>query len=93
MPLYRRSVQYWQQPERVLAEVYRVLKPGGVVIITFSNRLFYNKVCAHAAMLHRVRSRWLTMDHIEACHAGWWCPSCPRHAQLHGWLCQDPVCM
>lgn len=37
------SVQYWQQPERVLAEVYRVLKPGGLCIITFSNRLFYNK--------------------------------------------------
>ncbi|PNH11748.1 hypothetical protein TSOC_001390 [Tetrabaena socialis] len=37
------SVQYLQQPERVFAEVYRVLKPGGVFIITFSNRLFYNK--------------------------------------------------
>lgn len=39
-----RSVQYMQQPERVFAEIYRVLKPGGVVIVTFSNRLFYNKV-------------------------------------------------
>ncbi|KAG2433869.1 hypothetical protein HXX76_008222 [Chlamydomonas incerta] len=37
------SVQYLQQPERVFAEVYRVLKPGGVFIITFSNRLFYTK--------------------------------------------------
>lgn len=40
------SVQYLQQPERVLAEVYRVLKPGGVVIITFSNRMFYTKAVA-----------------------------------------------
>jgi ubiquinone/menaquinone biosynthesis C-methylase UbiE len=32
-----------QQPEKVLAEIYRVLKPGGVVIFTFSNRMFYNK--------------------------------------------------
>jgi ubiquinone/menaquinone biosynthesis C-methylase UbiE len=31
-------VQYLQQPERVFAEVYRVLKPGGVAIFTFSNR-------------------------------------------------------
>lgn len=38
------SMQYMQQPERVLAEVYRVLKPGGVCIVTFSNRLFYTKV-------------------------------------------------
>jgi hypothetical protein len=32
-----------QQPERVFAEIYRVLKPGGVVIMSFSNRMFYTK--------------------------------------------------
>eukprot|EP01025_Chloroclados_australasicus_P025884 TRINITY_DN25759_c0_g1_i2.p1 TRINITY_DN25759_c0_g1~~TRINITY_DN25759_c0_g1_i2.p1 ORF type:complete len:286 (-),score=15.54 TRINITY_DN25759_c0_g1_i2:214-1032(-) len=37
------SVQYLQQPEKVFAEIFRVLKPGGVLIITFSNRLFYTK--------------------------------------------------
>mmetsp|Transcript_18080 Transcript_18080/g.46317 ORF Transcript_18080/g.46317 Transcript_18080/m.46317 type:complete len:298 (+) Transcript_18080:244-1137(+) len=37
------SVQYMQQPERVFAEIFRVLKPGGVCIITFSNRQFYQK--------------------------------------------------
>ena len=37
------SVQYFQQPEKVFAEVHRVLKPGGVVIVTFSNRMFGNK--------------------------------------------------
>jgi SAM-dependent methyltransferase len=37
------SVQYLQQPERVFAEIYRVLRPGGVCIITFSNRMFYDK--------------------------------------------------
>ncbi|EFJ42486.1 hypothetical protein VOLCADRAFT_66880, partial [Volvox carteri f. nagariensis] len=40
------SVQYLQQPERVFAEIYRVLKPGGVCIITFSNRMFYSKAIA-----------------------------------------------
>jgi SAM-dependent methyltransferase len=40
------SVQYMQQPERVFAEIYRVLKPGGVVIISFTNRLFYEKAVA-----------------------------------------------
>ncbi len=37
------SVQYMQQPERVFAEIHRVLKPGGVCIMTFSSRLFYSK--------------------------------------------------
>jgi ubiquinone/menaquinone biosynthesis C-methylase UbiE len=37
------SIQYLQQPERVLMEVNRVLKPGGVCIVTFSNRMFYTK--------------------------------------------------
>ncbi|XP_010248712.1 PREDICTED: uncharacterized protein LOC104591543 [Nelumbo nucifera] len=37
------SVQYLQQPEKVFAEVVRVLKPGGVFIVSFSNRMFYEK--------------------------------------------------
>ncbi|KAL3611997.1 hypothetical protein D5086_003017 [Populus alba] len=37
------SVQYLQQPEKVFAEVFRVLRPGGVFIVSFSNRLFYEK--------------------------------------------------
>jgi len=37
------SVQYLQYPERVFAEIYRVLKPGGSVIISFSNRMFFEK--------------------------------------------------
>ncbi|XP_078172272.1 S-adenosyl-L-methionine-dependent methyltransferases superfamily protein [Carex rostrata] len=37
------SVQYLQQPEKVFAEVFRILKPGGVFIVSFSNRMFYEK--------------------------------------------------
>jgi SAM-dependent methyltransferase len=37
------SVQYLQFPERVFAEIHRILKPGGIVIISFSNRMFYQK--------------------------------------------------
>lgn len=40
------SVQYIQYPEKILAEVYRVLKPGGIVIFSFSNRMFYQKAIA-----------------------------------------------
>lgn len=37
------SVQYLQRPEAVFAEIYRILKPGGIAIISFSNRMFYQK--------------------------------------------------
>lgn len=37
------SVQYLQYPETVFAEICRVLKPGGVAIVSFSNRMFYQK--------------------------------------------------
>ncbi|WOD40959.1 class I SAM-dependent methyltransferase [Nodosilinea sp. E11] len=40
------SVQYLQQPEVVFAEIYRVLKPGGIAIVSFSNRMFYQKAIA-----------------------------------------------
>ncbi|NJL86710.1 MAG: class I SAM-dependent methyltransferase [Leptolyngbyaceae cyanobacterium SM1_1_3] len=40
------SVQYLQYPEKVFAEIYRVLKPGGIAIISFSNRMFYQKAIA-----------------------------------------------
>ncbi|NJN58148.1 MAG: class I SAM-dependent methyltransferase [Leptolyngbyaceae cyanobacterium SL_5_9] len=37
------SVQYLQYPEQVFAEIYRILKPGGLCMISFSNRMFYQK--------------------------------------------------
>jgi len=37
------SVQYYSEPERVFAEVARVLRPGGVAIFSFSTRMFATK--------------------------------------------------
>lgn len=37
------SVQYLQYPEAIFTEIHRILKSGGVVIISFSNRMFYQK--------------------------------------------------
>ncbi|WP_008312430.1 class I SAM-dependent methyltransferase [Leptolyngbya sp. PCC 6406] len=40
------SVQYLQYPEAVFAEIHRILKPGGIAIVSFSNRMFYQKAIA-----------------------------------------------
>ena len=40
------SVQYLQYPEAIFSEIHRVLKPGGVVIVSFSNRMFFQKAIA-----------------------------------------------
>jgi len=37
------SIQYLQYPEAVFTEIHRILKPGGVAIVSFSNRMFYQK--------------------------------------------------
>ena len=37
------SVQYLQYPDAIFSEIYRILKPGGIAIISFSNRMFYQK--------------------------------------------------
>ncbi len=56
------SVQYLQQPVAVFAEVARVLRPGGIFAITFSNRCFPTKAVAV----------WLSTDdaqHLELVRA------------------------
>ena len=37
------SVQYLTRPVEVMAEVARVLRPGGVLVVSFSNRMFATK--------------------------------------------------
>ncbi|NTW21633.1 MAG: methyltransferase domain-containing protein [Nostocales cyanobacterium W4_Combined_metabat2_030] len=37
------SVQYLQYPDAIFHEIHRILKPGGIAIISFSNRMFYQK--------------------------------------------------
>jgi SAM-dependent methyltransferase len=37
------SMQYLQYPEAVCSEIHRILKPGGIAIISFSNQMFFQK--------------------------------------------------
>ena len=40
------SIQYLEQPVPVLRELARVLRPGGLLVISFSNRCFWAKAVA-----------------------------------------------
>ncbi|MBE9129392.1 MULTISPECIES: methyltransferase domain-containing protein [unclassified Coleofasciculus] len=40
------SVQYLQYPDAVFSEIHRILKPRGIAIISFSNRMFFQKAIA-----------------------------------------------
>ena len=53
------SIDYLVRPIDVLREVARVVKPGGLVVCTFSNRCFPTKV---------IRG-WLAMDEAQRCVA------------------------
>jgi len=46
------SVEYLVQPRRIFAEVLRVLRPGGVFVLTFSNRWFPGKAVNVWGELH-----------------------------------------
>ena len=49
------SVQYLQRPEEVFAEVYRVLKPGGVFIVSFSKSDVLREGHRGVARRHRIQ--------------------------------------
>jgi ubiquinone/menaquinone biosynthesis C-methylase UbiE len=54
------SIEYLVQTRAVLADVYRVLKPGGKLLITFSNRFFPSKTIRLWKLLHPVeRLNWV----------------------------------
>eukprot|EP00977_Amphora_coffeiformis_P022244 scaffold10660_cov176-Amphora_coffeaeformis.AAC.3 len=49
------SVDYLVQPRRVFAEIHRLLRPGGVALMSFSNRCFPTKAI----------TMWLQADDID----------------------------
>lgn len=59
------SVQYLTQPAEVFSEVLRVLKPGGVCVVSFSNRCFMTKAVRVWLATTDSGHRILVRGHLE----------------------------
>ena len=90
------SVQYLQQPEVVFAEIYRVLKPGGVAIVSFSNRMFYQKAITvwrdgrEADRVALVKSYVKSVPGFSAPEVIAYVPPVPGILQMLGFATGDP---
>ncbi len=58
------SVEYLTRPREVFAEAARVLAPGGVMLVGFSNRWFPPKVTALWTFLHEFERLGLVLDYL-----------------------------
>src|SRR5579863_4775749 len=81
------SIQYLQQPVAVLREVLAILKPGGVVAITFSNRCFPTKAVSIWQALDMGHHTKLASLYLE--QAGF--PAVEARTLIPQGLDQDPL--
>jgi SAM-dependent methyltransferase len=63
-------VQYLTQPVAVFAAVNRVLRPGGIFVVSFSNRCFPTKAIAAWLAMHDRQHVALVVRYFEL--AGGW---------------------
>lgn len=60
------SVEYLIHPETVFDELARVLRPGGLLIVTFSNRWFPPKVIRIWEELHEFERMGLVLEYFQS---------------------------
>ncbi len=90
------SIQYLQYPEAILSEVQRILKPGGVVIVSFSNRMFYQKAIqlwregTEKSRVHLVKRYFQSVPGFTPVEIIIGLPKVPRIWQILGWAGGDP---
>ncbi|MDX1994487.1 MAG: class I SAM-dependent methyltransferase [bacterium] len=82
------SVQYLTQPVAVFAQVNRVLKPGGVFVVSFSNRCFPTKAVAVWMATTDNQHMTLVVEYFE--RAGNWRDVTAGYAAPRG---ADPIYM
>ncbi|RLW70462.1 MAG: hypothetical protein B6D71_06315 [gamma proteobacterium symbiont of Stewartia floridana] len=74
------AIEYLTKPAEVLAETLRVLRPGGILVISFSNRWFPTKAIGIWSELHEVErlgmvTQWLRQtgyDNLNTFSARGW---------------------
>jgi len=60
------SVEYLVRPFKVFAEVARVLKPGGLVVVIFSNRMFPEKAIRLWREANEQERIWFVQDLVDS---------------------------
>lgn len=59
------SVEYLTHPRKVFAEIARVLKPGGVLVVSFSNRWFEPKTIRLWTQLYEFERMGLVLEYFR----------------------------
>ncbi|BAQ60570.1 hypothetical protein GM3708_976 [Geminocystis sp. NIES-3708] len=90
------SVQYLQYPEAIFSEMARILKPNGVAIISFSNRMFYQKAISawrdatDRQRIHLVKSYFQSVPDFSPPQIVATQPEIPAILQMFGIGGRDP---